>query len=99
MFLRLLHVAAKLNFNTNRVATQYQQDKRGARRGTRHNLKNKMRERCVEGEGLSQQIAGPHKGVPGVVQDWGDELTELLHQSGHSSPAEDRIRDDRRIPS
>ena len=96
MFLRLLHVAAKHNFNTNRAATQY---KRGARRGARHHLKNKMRERCVEGEGLSQQTAGPHKGVPGVVQDWGDELAELLHQSGHSSPAEDRIRDDRRILS
>ena len=53
----------------------------------------------MEGEGLSQQTAGPREGVPRAVQDWGDELAELLHQSGHSSPAEDRIRDDRRIPS
>ena len=64
MFLGLLHVAAKLIFNTDRAATQYQQNERGAGRGARHNLKNKMGERCVEDEELSQQTAGPHKRVP-----------------------------------
>ena len=55
MFLRLLHVAAKLTFNTNRAATQYQQNERGAGRGAQRNLKNKMGERCMEDEELSQQ--------------------------------------------
>ena len=64
MFLRLFHVAAKLTFNTNRAATQYQQNERGAGRGGRRNLKNKMGEKCVEDEELSQQTAGPHKRVP-----------------------------------
>ena len=57
MSLRLFHVAAKLTFNTNRAATQYQQNERGAGRGGRRNLKNKMGERCVEDEELSQQTA------------------------------------------
>ena len=63
MFLRLFHVAAKLTFKTNRAATQYQQNERGAGRGGRRNLKNKMGEKCVEDEELSQQAAGPHKRV------------------------------------
>ena len=54
-FLRLLHVAAKLTFNTNRAATQYQQNERGAGWGAQRNLKNKMGERCVEDEELLQQ--------------------------------------------
>ena len=61
MFLRLLHAAAKLTFNTNRAATQYQQNERGAQR----NLKNKMGKRCAEDEELSRQ-----KGVPKNLVSW-----------------------------
>ena len=47
MFIWLLHIAAKLTFNTNRAATQYQQNER--------NLKNKMGERCMEKDCRSKQ--------------------------------------------